>query len=82
VALLGAKITASQILGLGVMPIVTVVAGVVTTISLGFLASRLFGQSRTFGVLSGGRGGDLRRLGGPGDRLDPAETRRGERDTS
>jgi len=54
VALLGAKITASQILGLGVMPIVTVVAGVVTTISLGFLASRLFGQSRTFGVLSGG----------------------------
>ena len=54
VALLGAKITAGQILGLGVMPIVTVVAGVVTTIGLGFLASRLFGQSRTFGVLSGG----------------------------
>ena len=54
VALLGAKITLVQILGLGVMPIVTVVAGVVTTIGLGFLASRLFRQSRTFGVLSGG----------------------------
>ena len=32
VALLGARITAAQILGLGVMPIVTVVVGVATTI--------------------------------------------------
>ena len=54
VALLGAKITLGQILGLGLMPIATVVAGVVTTIGLGFLAARLFGQSRAFGVLSGG----------------------------
>lgn len=54
VALLGAKITAGQILGLGVMPIATVIVGVTTTIALGFLASRLFGQSRAFGVLSGG----------------------------
>ena len=54
VALLGAKITASQILGLGVMPIVTVTAGVASTIGLGFLAARAFGQSRAFGVLSGG----------------------------
>src|ERR1700741_586704 len=37
VALLGAKITASQILGLGVMPIATVTAGVASTIGLGFL---------------------------------------------
>ncbi|WP_082554787.1 YeiH family protein [Caulobacter sp. Root1455] len=54
VALLGAKITLGQILGLGLMPIATVMAGVVTTIGLGFLAARLFGQSRAFGVLSGG----------------------------
>ncbi len=54
VALLGAKITAGQILGLGVMPIVTVTVGVASTIGLGFLASRLLGQSRAFGVLSGG----------------------------
>lgn len=54
VALLGAKITAGQILGLGVMPIVTVIAGVASTIALGFLASRLLGRSRAFGVLSGG----------------------------
>jgi hypothetical protein len=55
VALLGAKITAAQILGLGFMPIATVVAGVATTIGLGFLAARVFGQSRAFGVLSGAR---------------------------
>ncbi|HWA62787.1 MAG TPA: putative sulfate exporter family transporter [Caulobacteraceae bacterium] len=54
VALLGARITAAQILSLGVMPIATVVVGVGSTIALGFLASRLFGQSRSFGVLSGG----------------------------
>ena len=54
VALLGAKITAAQILALGIAPIATVVAGVATTIALGFLASRLLGQSRSFGVLSGG----------------------------
>src|SRR5437764_9633410 len=36
VALLGAKITAAQILGLGLTPIVTVVAAVGTTIALGF----------------------------------------------
>jgi uncharacterized integral membrane protein (TIGR00698 family) len=54
VALLGAKITFGQIAGLGVMPIVTVVIGVSTTISLGFLASKALGQTRAFGVLSGG----------------------------
>jgi uncharacterized integral membrane protein (TIGR00698 family) len=54
VALLGARITIGQILGLGVMPIATVVLGVATTITLGWLAARAFGQSRAFGVLSGG----------------------------
>ncbi|HEY2753326.1 YeiH family protein [Phenylobacterium sp.] len=54
VALLGAKITAGQILGLGVMPLVTVLVAVTSTISLGALASKRFGQSRAFGVLTGG----------------------------
>jgi uncharacterized integral membrane protein (TIGR00698 family) len=54
VALLGARITAEQIFGLGVMPIACVLVAVPTTIGFGFLASRLFGQSRAFGVLSGG----------------------------
>jgi uncharacterized integral membrane protein (TIGR00698 family) len=54
VALLGARITAAQILDLGVMPIATVVAGVATTIGLGVVASKRLGLSRSFGVLSGG----------------------------
>jgi uncharacterized integral membrane protein (TIGR00698 family) len=54
VALLGARITASQILGLGVMPLVTVVVGVGTTIGLGVLCAKRLGLSRRFGVLSGG----------------------------
>ena len=54
VALLGARITAAQILGLGVMPIATVVVGVCTTIGVGYLAARVLRQSRSFGILSGG----------------------------
>ena len=54
VALLGARITAEQILGLGLMPIATVVIGVTTTIAIGVLAARLLGQRRDFGILSGG----------------------------
>jgi uncharacterized integral membrane protein (TIGR00698 family) len=54
VALLGARITAAQIMGLGVMPIATVVFGVATTIGAGYLAARLLGLSRSFGILSGG----------------------------
>jgi uncharacterized integral membrane protein (TIGR00698 family) len=54
VALLGARITADQILELGAMPIATVVVGIISTIALGaFVAARL-GLSRSFGVLSGG----------------------------
>jgi len=54
VALLGARITASQILELGVMPIATVVVGIVSTIVLGAFAAQRLGLSRSFGVLSGG----------------------------
>ncbi len=54
VALLGARITAAQIFDLGVMPIVTVVVGVASTIGLGVLAAKALGLSRRFGVLSGG----------------------------
>ena len=54
IAFLGARITASQIAGLGVSPILTVVAGVATTILFGAIASRALGLPRPFGVLSGG----------------------------
>jgi uncharacterized integral membrane protein (TIGR00698 family) len=54
VALLGARITVAQILSLGVMPIVTVIVGVSTTIAVGALTARLLGRRLTFGVLSGG----------------------------
>jgi uncharacterized integral membrane protein (TIGR00698 family) len=54
VALLGARITISQILGLGIMPLVTVLVGTGSTILIGIWAAKRFGLSRTFGVLSGG----------------------------
>ncbi len=54
VALLGVRVTAEQIFGLGPAPILMVVGGVISTVALGlFLAPRL-GRSRSFGVLSGG----------------------------
>jgi uncharacterized integral membrane protein (TIGR00698 family) len=54
VALLGAKITLGQIVGLGLTPIVTVVIGVASTIGMGVLAARVLGLKRSFGILSGG----------------------------
>ena len=54
VALLGARITVEQMLGLGAVPIVMVVLGVGSTILVGYLASRALRLSRSFGVLSGG----------------------------
>ena len=54
VALLGARITASQMVSLGFVPVLTVIAGVSTTIAFGTLLARRMGLSRTFGVLSGG----------------------------
>jgi len=54
VALLGARITAHQILELGAMPIATVVLAIISTIALGAFVARRLGLSRSFGVLSGG----------------------------
>ncbi|THD79842.1 MAG: putative sulfate exporter family transporter [Phenylobacterium sp.] len=54
VALLGARITAQQILALGATPILMVIVGVASTIAAGVLVSRALGLSRSFGVLSGG----------------------------
>lgn len=54
VALLGARITAGQILSLGLAPIVMVVVGVSSTILLGAYAAHRLGLGRRFGVLSGG----------------------------
>ena len=54
VALLGARITASQIFGLGAGPIIIVVVGIATTIAIGYFAARWFGLRASFGVLSGG----------------------------
>lgn len=54
VALLGVRITAGEIASLGVVPVLTVVAGVATTILVGVLVSRFLGLNRLFGVLSGG----------------------------
>src|SRR3546814_916828 len=54
VALLGARITAEQILSLGPTPVAAVIAGVATTIGIGVLAARLGGLERRLGVLTGG----------------------------
>jgi len=54
VALLGARITVEQMADLGVVPIGMVVVGIVTTLLVGVLLARLLGQSREFGLLSGG----------------------------
>jgi uncharacterized integral membrane protein (TIGR00698 family) len=54
VALLGARITASQIAGLGIVPVLTVIVGVATTVLAGTFAAQRLGLGRLFGVLSGG----------------------------
>ena len=54
VGLLGARITAEQIAGLGWFTALTVVAAVVTTIACGLLLARRLGMTRAQGVLSGG----------------------------
>lgn len=54
VALLGVRITFDQIASLGMGPVLTVIAGVVTTIALGFVGTRLLGLNSHFGILSGG----------------------------
>ena len=54
VALLGARITASQITGLGWSTLAGVSAAVVLTVAVGFLAAPLAGMTRRFGVLTAG----------------------------
>jgi uncharacterized integral membrane protein (TIGR00698 family) len=54
VALLGARITVEQMAALGFTPITLVVAGVVTTLLVGYALARVLGLSREFGLLSGG----------------------------
>ena len=54
VALLGLRITTSQITGLGAAPILMVCAGVATTCLFGWLLGQRSGLGRYFGILSGG----------------------------
>lgn len=54
VALLGARITFSQIADLGVAVPLVALLGVVTTIGIGALLARRFGLSGRFGILTGG----------------------------
>jgi len=54
VALLGMRITLEQILSLGGTLLAVVIGAVLLTISFGVLLARLLGQSREFGILSGG----------------------------
>lgn len=54
VGLLGARITASQIVLLGWVTALIVVAGVLSTLGMGLLLARRFGMTRAQGVLSGG----------------------------
>lgn len=54
VALLGARITADQIISLGVSPMIAIIAAVLLTVLFGGLAGRALGLGGKFGVLSGG----------------------------
>ena len=54
VALLGARITMTQIGGLGWFNGTLIIAGVITTIGFGMLMSRLLGLERNLGLLTGG----------------------------
>ncbi|ROZ79834.1 YeiH family protein [Ramlibacter sp. WS9] len=54
IALLGLRITMSQVAGLGWEPVALVMFSVVVTISVSIAAARLLGFSTHFGVLTGG----------------------------
>lgn len=54
VALLGVRITLDEVAALGIGPVVTVICGVVLTITVGALLARVFGLSREMGLLTGG----------------------------
>jgi uncharacterized integral membrane protein (TIGR00698 family) len=54
VGLLGARITLSQIVGLGWSSLLLVFGGVLTTMLCGVVLARRFGLSRSLGILAGG----------------------------
>lgn len=54
VALLGVRITTEQVVELGIGPVLTVVCGVILTISLGAVLARLLGLDKNMGLLTGG----------------------------
>ncbi|MEO6746984.1 MAG: putative sulfate exporter family transporter, partial [Caldimonas sp.] len=54
VALLGLRITAGQVVELGIEPVMIVVSGVVLTIGLSMLAAKWLGFRGQFGLLTGG----------------------------
>lgn len=54
VALLGVRITLSQMISLGPVPVITVIVGVISTILLGVFISKRMGLDRVYGILSGG----------------------------
>lgn len=54
VGLLGVRLTIDQIAGLGLVPVLIVIASVLATIAFGLLAARLLGQRLQLGLLSGG----------------------------
>ena len=54
VALLGMRITVAQVESLGLIPVLTVILAVATTIAFGAILSRRLGLSSKFGILSGG----------------------------
>lgn len=54
VGLLGTQITFTQIMQLGLTPVITMIVAVLLTIGFGIVAARLFGLSRQFGILTGG----------------------------
>jgi uncharacterized integral membrane protein (TIGR00698 family) len=54
VALLGVKVTFAQVTSLGATPLVLAPALIAATIAAGVAASRLFGRSLRFGLLTGG----------------------------
>lgn len=54
IALLGLRITFSQIAGLGIWPVLTILAGVATTTLFGAWLGGRLNLGRAFGVLSGG----------------------------
>lgn len=54
IGLLGARITAEQLAGLGGGVLLLVAVGVASTLALGLLGAKVLGQPRSLGVLAGG----------------------------